>query len=133
MKRNDLLVLLCVLAIGAALWLASGRGSRGGDAEMYMRVEMPDAEAQLIPLSEERDIELVQPDGSRNVVHISKDGFYMAEASCRNRDCVKQGEVTRENRDSRPLYDKVICLPNRVTLTLVDSAEESAETLELTP
>ncbi len=54
-----------------------------------------------------------------NIIRVTKDGFFVEEASCDNQDCVHQGEVTLENRGARLLGNMVICLPNHLTLSLV--------------
>ena len=70
------------------------------------------------PLGRERDVVIQQPDGRRNVVHITENGFYMKESTCKNQDCIGQGTVTAENYTRRALQTQVICLPNQVTLEL---------------
>lgn len=55
---------------------------------------------------------------TENVVHISSEGVYMEKSTCENQDCVNQGLVTLENRDTRVLYNMIVCLPNQVMLEL---------------
>ncbi len=136
MRRNDFIVLLCVLAASAALLLFSGRltpAAPGANEKAYLRIEIDGKPSQVVALDSERDIALEQEDGRRNIVHIFPGGFRMAESSCRNQDCIEQGEVTASNRAKRVLYDKVVCLPNKVALTLYTEADEPVEILELTP
>ena len=54
----------------------------------------------------------------------------MESSNCDNQDCVGQGEVTLENRDSRILFNMVICLPHRLTLELLTREEAEARLLE---
>ncbi len=53
-----------------------------------------------------------------NYLHITPNGMYMESASCDSQDCVHQGEVTLENKDTRILYNMIICLPNQVVAEL---------------
>ena len=67
----------------------------------------------------------VRDDGTEevNLIHVTPDGFYMESSTCENQDCVDQGMVTLENRDSRILYNAVLCLPNMVSLALYTPEE----------
>lgn len=71
------------------------------------------------PLDRDRDVEITQPTGEKNVVHITRDGFHMASSTCENQLCISQGEVTAENYTRRILGPYVLCLPNQVELELV--------------
>lgn len=136
MKRNDVMILLALLAVGAILYFVSGRGLPGrtgaGDGAK-LTIAVPGRETQTVPLTESRELVIEQENGERNVVVIFPGGFYMKESTCRNQDCVGQGEVTLDNMGKRLLYNQVICLPNRVVLELQSGADEPAETLEITP
>ena len=65
------------------------------------------------------------PDGTEsvNVLHLYPDGFYMESSTCNNQNCVHQGVVNLENRDSRVLRNCVICLPNQLTAELYTADE----------
>ena len=83
-----------------------------------------------IPLLEEADYSISQKAvGLENVIHVTPDSIVMASANCDNQDCVKQGAVTLENRDTRVLQNMIICLPNGVTLELL-TPKEVAELLQ---
>lgn len=99
-------------------------------AESYLMVTAGGKEYSPIPLSGENAFRVAQEDGSENVVHIGKNAFYMESSNCDNQDCVGQGEVTLENRDSRILFNMVICLPHRLTLELLTREEAEARLLE---
>ena len=65
-----------------------------------------------------------QGSGRVNVIHTTENSIVMHSSSCENQDCVDQGVVSLENRDSRVLGSLIVCLPNEVILELV-SAEEA--------
>ena len=52
------------------------------------------------------------------VIEVTEDSVCMAESTCDNQDCVLQGTVTLENKDSRVLQNMILCLPNEVILEL---------------
>ena len=80
---------------------------------------LPESEDYTLPVQQVRD------DGTEevNLIHVTPDGFYMESSTCENQDCVDQGMVTLENRDSRILYNAVLCLPNMVSLALYTPEE----------
>lgn len=99
-------------------------------AETYLMVTVDGNEYSPIPLNGENSFRVAQEDGSENVVHIGKNSFYMEASNCDNQNCVGQGEVTLDNRDSRVLYNMVICLPHRLTLELLTPEEAAARFAE---
>ena len=47
----------------------------------------------------------------------------MESATCENHDCIEQGIVTLENRQTRPLMNYILCLPNQVSIALYTPEE----------
>jgi len=75
---------------------------------------------QHVPLNEDRTIRIDQGDGRVNMVEIKGGGVQMAYSTCKNQACVHEGIVTDESRKHRPLGDWIICLPNGVSIELVE-------------
>ncbi len=96
-------------------------------AEAYLKVQVGNLVFEPVPLTEERDIELIQKDGKKNVVRVTRGSIIMHSANCDNQDCVHQGLVSLENRDKRVLQNMIICLPNQVVLELLDAQEAQAD------
>lgn len=97
----------------------------------YVRITVgSDSRWIALPGDGERVVTLRQTaeDGTElvNEVHLSPEGVFMGAASCHNQDCVKQGLVTFENRDTRVLTNWVICLPNQVSVELYTPEEMNA-------
>ncbi len=94
----------------------------------YVLVRMQNA-AGLLPLPVDgeytRTIRQKNGDGSEmtNVLHLTKNGFWMESANCEGQDCVNMGEVTLENREERVLWNMVICLPHQLSLELITREE----------
>ena len=94
----------------------------------YVLVRMPNP-IGLLPLPQEgeykKTIRVAMPDGSEyvNVLHITPNGFWMENANCEGQDCVKQGEVTLENREERILWNMIICLPHQLSAELITREE----------
>ena len=81
----------------------------------FLVVTVGDKTYQPIPLTEEGYYRLRHGD-CINIVHVTP-------TSIDNQDCVEQGEVTLENKDTRILGNMIICLPNQVTLQLYSRDE----------
>ena len=130
MKRRDCLILAVVLMASLALYLLRPDATVTDTTTTYLRISVPGQTYELVPLTGEQEIVLEQADGSRNVVQVEKDGFYMKESNCTNQDCILQGVVTTQNMDSRALANQIICLPHKVVLELVTG---DTQTVEITP
>ena len=128
MKRILSVLLLGALCAGLLLgpWGLAENSEEQEHAAAYVMVvtdtqfgwlPLPDTEegAYSYPLRQQKQ------DGTvvYNIIRVTKDGFWVEEASCDNQDCVHQGIVTLENRATRVLGSMVICLPNQLTLTLM--------------
>lgn len=88
----------------------------------FLVVTVGDKTYQPIPLTEEGYYRFRHGD-CINIVHVTPTSIDMHEANCDNQDCVEQGEVTLENKDTRILGTRIICLPNQVTLQLYSRDE----------
>ena len=73
---------------------------------------------ERVALGGRQTITITQPDGRINRVVVTEEGAYMDYSTCGNQDCIHQGAVTRQNMESRPLQNWIICLPNQVTVEL---------------
>ncbi len=85
---------------------------------------LPETEAEsytypIIQLTDEGGI-------IRNHLRLTPEGVYMEFATCENQDCVEQGAVTLGNKDTRPLMNMIICLPQQVFAALYTPEEIEA-------
>ena len=112
---------VCALLLLVALLLA---GCSGDDADVpvpegdYVRIQVDGKTVQIVPLGEPRTVTLRQETGETNVIRITENGVYMESSNCHNQDCVRMGEVDRENWETRVNGAFIICLPNRVSVEL---------------
>ena len=124
------------IACMIALMMALGFGAFAEDAQApmpagYVLVTTA-TQSGWLPLPTEGDsifpLSQVLPDGTQalNVIHLTPDGVYMEDSTCKNHDCVGEGEVTLENIPERVLGNLIICLPNQVVLQLYTPEETMA-------
>ena len=58
-----------------------------------------------------------------NVICITPEGAYMLRSTCDNQDCIDEGMVTLENKDTRILSNWIVCLPHQVIVELYTAQE----------
>ena len=104
-----------------------GAGASDGDAPaedaLYLLVTAGSTTYEPIWLGGEGSFTLTQGEDMVNVIHVTTDSIWMESSTCENQDCVEQGVVTAENRQSRVLGNTIVCLPNRVLLELFTAQE----------
>lgn len=129
-RRNALVVIALVVLIAAiaAVGLA-GRFSRAWDEEqslgepLYLLVTAGNTTYAPILLEEESSFTLSQGEEMVNVIHATPVSIWMESSTCDNQDCVEQGIVSAENRNTRVLGNTIVCLPHRVLLELFTKDE----------
>lgn len=108
---------MAVIALGVlAGYKLAGRGKT---ARSEIAVYVDGSLYLTSPLKPGEDLVIAQENGSENVIRMTESGFFMQSSTCKNQDCIYQGAVTRDNWNSRLLGTHVICLPNRVDVTLL--------------
>lgn len=117
-------MILCLVALGAGALLGYQLQRSRQVARDEIAVYVDGKLYATSPLRAGQDLTVEQEDGSVNVIRMTENGFYMQSSTCKNQDCVHQGDVTRDNWSQRLLGTHVICLPNRVDVVLmVESAD----------
>ena len=142
-----LVIALALIIVVAALGLVVSRGQVTQDrpspstpiavengltpgVQAYLRVQVGDQVWDPIALADGDSYTISQPDGKENVVNVTANGAVMHSSTCDNQSCIKQGEVTLENRDSRVLSNMIICLPNEVILEVLTPEEAGMEAVQ---
>ena len=69
----------------------------------------------------DRDEEIVirGENGEENTVCVQEGSVFMKHSDCKNQCCVDQGAINSQNIGTRPLGNRIICLPNRVEIEAV--------------
>ena len=107
----DLTLILALIFVGLSVFLIMELTRKDG---AYISVEVDGAEAQVISLSE--DGTYVLGDGS-NVLVVEGGEAYMKHADCPDGTCIRTGKISRTG-------EKIVCLPNRVYITVMGADEE---------
>ena len=116
-RKSDIVLFFVLLAIGIALSIPgfmSGKSSSG-----VVEISVEGKPYGIYDLSQNTEIPIQQGDHLNKV--IIKDGaVQITEATCHNKDCVKQGTISKVNQS-------IICLPNRVVVRIAPGSSESSE------
>jgi len=120
MTGRDILIALAVIAAALVLYISFGRTKTASATHVNVYLGTGGEPYQRVPLNEDRSIRIDQGDGRVNVIEIKDGGVQMAYSTCINQDCVHEGVVTDESRKRRALGDWIVCLPNAVSIELVE-------------
>lgn len=107
---------LGLLALSALLLLRPAAGDQ-------VRVYLDGTLYAQAPLNKDRVIIIDQPGGLRNELVIQDGRAFMGAATCSNQDCVRQSPLAGGGTHMRPLGNWIICLPNKVSVELVEAGE----------
>ncbi len=118
MKRNDIILLLCILGVAALLFLV-GQVGKKEDVGTTVVVTVKGTEYGRYTLRENRRVEIIGPMGT-NYLRIEDGIAWMEEAVCPDRYCIKQGKVSKGGQ-------QIICLPNGIVVELVGGDEEGLD------
>ena len=119
MKKKDIWLIAVVLIAALALFSVSKFMDAGKTAPGLVRIYLDGELYKEEKLGEERDIEIIQENGEKNILHLTPDGFFMSYSTCHNQLCIQQGQVTLDNYFNRSLGTHVLCLPHLVDVELV--------------
>ena len=110
MKRRDFLVIGGLLLFSLVLFLVFHVGRQPGK-EVIVRVD--GREQGRYSLSKEGRFEL---NGGTNILCIRDGKAYMESADCPDKVCIHQGTISKAG-------ETIICLPNRLTVTVTGDGE----------
>ena len=117
MKKRDAAIIAVFLAVALLGLIATKVFAPAGNityADIYVNEMLYEA----VPLNEDTVITIDQGDGKVNHVQVKDGAIFMADSSCADHLCVNQGAMSPENYEKRPLLNRIICLPNMVTVEL---------------
>ena len=113
MKKRDIILILSVLLIAAALFLVVELTKEDGAGVV---VKVDGNKIAEYSLSENATYEL---NGGTNILVIENGKAFLKDANCPDKLCVHQGKISRTG-------EVITCLPNKLTVT-VYGAEESLD------
>lgn len=111
MKKRDIIIIVAVLAVAFAAFIAANLfQSRESGVEDFVYIYVNDTLYEAAPLSEDKLIEIDQGNGMVNHVQIKDGKVYMADSTCENQDCVDQGSMDAR-KCGHPAHAQLGCVP----------------------
>ena len=107
MKKNDIILLVCIVALCAVCFLAAwALLSNTGDTVV---VTLDGQEYARLPLDEDTTLTVQTPNGF-NTLTIRDGKAFISDADCPDKICVKTGEATE--------LKSIVCLPHKITVRI---------------
>ena len=110
-RRHDAVLGLVLLVIAAALFTVEVIGNK------TVVISIDGEKKSEYPLKEDGVYLLEGSHLGTNKLVIKDSEAYIEEASCPDKQCVKQGKISKAG-------EMLVCLPNRVVIKIVDANEE---------
>ena len=110
MKKKEFIILATVMACAllAMAFLHYGRNSKG----TYVEVIVDNEVVEQYSLEEDGVYEIAGYNGGQNILHIQDGTAYISEATCPDKLCVEQKEISKAG-------EMLVCLPNHVIVKVV--------------
>ncbi len=117
MKKNDLLLILCIVLLAGAglIWNNFVKGEAGGTVVVYIDGES----AATYHLHEDGEY-VIETERGKNKLLIKDGKADMTEADCPDRLCVKQHSIHKTG-------ETIVCLPHRVVIEIEGGAENELD------
>ncbi len=116
MKKNDWIMIAAVVGIAAVFMGFHFFGKEKGDGTAEVQID--GKVYGMYPLQEDVTIEI----GDTNRIEIKNGTARMLWASCPDQVCVEHKEISRDG-------ESIICLPNKVVISIVDGEEAETDAI----
>lgn len=108
------IIMICIVSIIVLWTIESGNGS-----EVFALIQVDGEHYKSLSLKDHQNV-VIDQEGKYNEIIVDSEGIYMESASCDNQDCVHQEKISVKNLGTRVLGKWIICLPNRVSIEVVE-------------
>jgi hypothetical protein len=115
-KRNDLLLILCLLVVAVLIWLAISLRTTDG---AWVVVTRDGNEIARYELSEDTEVDINDEAGYNKLV--IKDGIAdVTDADCPDRLCVRQTAISKNGQS-------IVCLPHKLVISIEGGAADDLD------
>lgn len=116
MKKNDIILIVAILAIAAGFFFVVQRNRTASDPD-WVVVTVGGTEFARYPLSKDGIYEIEAHEGEVNILEVKDGVATMTEANCSDQICVYQSSISKNG-------EMIVCLPHQV-IVQIDASEES--------
>ena len=121
MKKNDLKLIVTVLAVAVVFWLGMSLYQKYSTAnQAYVLVTIDGVEYGKYPLNKDTTERIEFADGSYNVLEIKDGEAQISEASCPDQICVNHMHIHYSK-------EMIVCLPNGLIAEIVNGEERDID------
>lgn len=117
LKKGDIILAVVVLMFCVVLFL--GIYIFNNNEGNFVQIEVDGKVVANLPLDEDTVYEIKKDDKITNKVVISNGKVDMTFADCRDQICVNHKEISKTN-------ESIICLPNKVIVTVIDNNKDNS-------
>ena len=115
-SKGDIVIIISLLILAAVLFaLSLATGGRDGAQAV---ISVNGKTEAVLPLDKDAEY-TVSAEGHTNVIRVEDGAVFMRLADCPDGYCIEQGAISKTG-------EMIVCLPNRVTVT-IDGSEEQLD------
>ena len=118
--KKDFLLIGALVVLVIVIW--AGIGLFGNEKGAYAVITVDGELYGKYPLNEPREISIVIGEDVTNVLEIKDEKADMIHADCPDHLCIYQHSISKS-------AESIVCLPNRVAVTIEGAGEASIESL----
>ena len=116
-RKHDIILGLILLSVALILFVIDLTNVSSDTGNKKVVVSVDGKKTAEYPLKKDATYELSGSHLGTNTLVIKSGKAYISEANCPDKQCVKQGKISRAG-------EMLVCLPNRVVVKIVDSKKD---------
>ena len=116
-RKHDIILGLILLSVASILFVIDLTNVSSDTGNKKVVVSVDGKKIAEYPLKKDATYELSGSHLGTNTLVIKSGKAYISEASCPDKQCMKQGKISRAG-------EMLVCLPNRVVVKIVDSKKD---------
>ena len=116
-RIHDVVLGLALLIVAMALFVVDITKASNDDGNKTVVVSIDGKKEAEYPLNKDETYLIYGSHLGTNKLVIKDGEAYIEEASCPDKQCMKQGKISKAG-------EMLVCLPNRVVIKIVDANEE---------
>lgn len=115
-QKKDIIIIVTILIIAGVIFIFNIIKSNSGET---VKVTVDGSLYKKYPLNKDGLYEIKTKNGT-NTIKIKNGMVSMEDATCKNQVCVNHKSISKDN-------ESIICLPNKVVVTIVSDKENNID------
>lgn len=122
MKKNDVILIVIILAIAAGLFFMIQKNKSKAEPDWVVVSVGGSTEYARYPLNKDATYELEVHEGELNILQVQNGVATMTEANCSDQICVYQKGISQNG-------EMIVCLPHQLIVTIESSTEKTNDSV----